>query len=405
MGPVAQARPGGCGRRCGLLLGRPPRRGGRVPSLPQPRPIPTLNNHSWLDASSSRTFDILAIYYGSDANFSCTACVAVYRGQGPKWQLIRQVLRSQEWHALHPRYGVVMLADDDVIMSTHVLSEAFRIFRARGLVLAQPSVCDHPQSSTLQPVVNQRKSLFMRCGWAQCFWGRVGGAQVDWGEVPQQWGKEGSAPSRACLAGQDLLQAGTAQQTKHLRELRPVLSPGRASSAHSLPDGKHDADLLSTPCPRYTAFVEIMVPMVRMDVLHRVIGPTLDEAYCGWGESQCGGGRGWDMRRAHGQDGELRAGPRAVLAWHARGFKLRGSYCPGSSLQRQIVLPGDSGLAMPYSLFPLIPRQTTGLDIVWPFLLGYPKDTVGIIDSVCAFHPAAQLDKVSTYGFQNPMAR
>lgn len=60
---------------------------------------------------------------------------------------------------------------------------------------------------------------------------------------------------------------------------------------------------------------------------------------------------------------------------------------------------------MPYSLFPLIRRQTTGLDIVWPFLLGYPKETVGIIDSVCAFHPAAQLDKVSTYGFQNPMAR
>lgn len=141
-----------------------------------------------------------------------------------------------------------------------------------------------------------------------------------------------------------------------------------------------------------------MVPMVRMDILNRVVGPTLEEAYCGWGEAA-----GVRPGRCFGH--APRRGPEAVRS-HGAVALLR----PPKVLYTPVAHPLLHGSAPEHLLCPSarahpLPRPAAGLDIVWPFLLGYPKDSVAVIDSICAFHPVAQLDKVSTYGFRNPKAR
>jgi hypothetical protein len=72
------------------------------------------------------------------------------------------VINSKEWSWLAPRYDTVMMADDDLLMSTHTINEAFRIFTRHNLSLAQPSVCQHSQSYSLQPAVMQQEGIFLR---------------------------------------------------------------------------------------------------------------------------------------------------------------------------------------------------------------------------------------------------
>lgn len=37
-----------------------------------------------------------------------------------------------------------------------------------------------------------------------------------------------------------------------------------------------------------------------------------------------------------------------------------------------------------------------GLDFVWPYLLHYPRDKIGVIDEVCVFHPPTSRAKGNT---------
>lgn len=126
--------------------------------LPSPLPLWC----SWFDDRAHAQFDLVGIYYGNDAGFRCPQCRALFRGTGPKWKLLGGMLQNQDWLELSQDYDTVMLADDDLIMSTHTLNEAFRLFNKYNLSLAQPSVCGSPGSSSIQSVVMQQEEVFLR---------------------------------------------------------------------------------------------------------------------------------------------------------------------------------------------------------------------------------------------------
>lgn len=44
-----------------------------------------------------------------------------------------------------------------------------------------------------------------------------------------------------------------------------------------------------------------------------------------------------------------------------------------------------------------------GLDIVWPFLLGFPQDKIGIVDVVCMYHPVGETLKDRIYDIKHPL--
>ena len=66
-------------------------------------------------------------------------------GLGPCCSLL---LQTDLYKALAGKYEAVMIPDDDLLMSTHVVNTVFTLVAQYGLVLAQPSVCRHANSFT-----------------------------------------------------------------------------------------------------------------------------------------------------------------------------------------------------------------------------------------------------------------
>ncbi|KAL6766694.1 hypothetical protein ACKKBG_A37010 [Auxenochlorella protothecoides x Auxenochlorella symbiontica] len=196
------------------------------------------HNITWLDDKKHRSFDILALYVGNDPEWSCPECVAVYRRHGFSWQLLRQVSQTSVWPRVTDRYTHIMVADDDLIMSTRAINVAFDVASQYRLALSQPSVCRHPDSYTF---------------WTQVY------------QDPEK-----------------------------------VL--------------------------RYTAFVELMAPIFDMPTVTSVLLPNLDEDT-------------------------------------ATGYAL---------------------------------------DFVWPLLLDYPRDRIGVVDAACMIHPAHQSEKTAIYSLTHP---
>lgn len=48
-------------------------------------------------------------------------------------------------------------------------------------------------------------------------------------------------------------------------------------------------------------------------------------------------------------------------------------------------------------------RTGWGLDFIWPFIMGYPRDRIAVIDDVCFYHPSSQLNKQSMYKLHGGM--
>ncbi|KDD75400.1 hypothetical protein H632_c702p0, partial [Helicosporidium sp. ATCC 50920] len=123
----------------------------------------SVHDISWLDRYDSREFDLVMLYYGADhRNYTCARCSAVFASQGGKWAILNVFLSSPEWREVSRGYSRVMLADDDLLMSTHVLNRAFDIFESYELELGQISICRHPQSRTLIPVAWQEPDAILR---------------------------------------------------------------------------------------------------------------------------------------------------------------------------------------------------------------------------------------------------
>ena len=101
-------------------------------------------HNEWLKGARSRgrNWDLAAIYYGDDPNFTCQECRVVRRDKGAKWQLLYKFLKEQKgYHHLAHKYAAIMVADDDLRMSATDLNEFFDAVIAFNLTVAQPSLC------------------------------------------------------------------------------------------------------------------------------------------------------------------------------------------------------------------------------------------------------------------------
>lgn len=111
----------------------------------------------WLDRPQNATFDVIALYYGDEADsFKCPLCAAVYPMKGPAWRLYYQLTSGPFWKSIALSYDYIMLPDDDLEFSTCSINTAFDIMRRFDLILAQPSVCLGNNSSTWRPGLQQR---------------------------------------------------------------------------------------------------------------------------------------------------------------------------------------------------------------------------------------------------------
>lgn len=108
-------------------------------------PVGDTGTHTeWLKGARfrGRNWDLAAIYYGDDPNFTCKECKVVWRGHGAKWYLLYKFLRSQKgFHNLAHKYASIMVADDDLKMSAKDLNKFFDVTIAYNLTIAQPSLC------------------------------------------------------------------------------------------------------------------------------------------------------------------------------------------------------------------------------------------------------------------------
>ena len=54
----------------------------------------------WLDAPDAANFDVVAVYYGSNPNWTCPGCLHTFHGRGPKcdamqgWRVPSAMLRQ-----------------------------------------------------------------------------------------------------------------------------------------------------------------------------------------------------------------------------------------------------------------------------------------------------------------------
>lgn len=44
-----------------------------------------------------------------------------------------------------------------------------------------------------------------------------------------------------------------------------------------------------------------------------------------------------------------------------------------------------------------------GLDIIWPYLLDFPQDKIGIVDAICMYHPVGETMKDRIYDIIHPL--
>ncbi|KAH7624396.1 hypothetical protein Ndes2526B_g00590 [Nannochloris sp. 'desiccata'] len=116
----------------------------------------------WMDRPEAATFDIIALYFGDNATYSCPLCAAVVHAKGPKWRLYLDFSNSEKWSTLASQYDYIMLPDDDLHMNTCAINKVFSIMRTYDLIMAQPSVCHARGSATWRPELHQTPQYLLR---------------------------------------------------------------------------------------------------------------------------------------------------------------------------------------------------------------------------------------------------
>ncbi|GAB4815444.1 hypothetical protein N2152v2_002490 [Parachlorella kessleri] len=103
----------------------------------------------WLSRPDRATFDLIVLYYGRNASFTCAGCTHIVHSRGPKWYLYYNLTESPLWQQLLERgYEYIMLPDDDLRMDTCQINTFFSALKEFSVVLGQPSVCRGEHSYT-----------------------------------------------------------------------------------------------------------------------------------------------------------------------------------------------------------------------------------------------------------------
>jgi hypothetical protein len=116
----------------------------------------------WMDRPEAATFDIIALYFGDNATYSCPLCKDVVHAKGPKWRLFLDFSNSENWSTLSSKYDYIMLPDDDLHMNTCAINKVFSTMKTYDLLMAQPSVCHARGSATWRPELHQNPSYLLR---------------------------------------------------------------------------------------------------------------------------------------------------------------------------------------------------------------------------------------------------
>jgi len=93
---------------------------------------------SWLADRPNRTFDVLLVHYGADANYGRSDADYYASRQGFKWELIDFALR--EFRAAVERYDYVWCPDCDIRATTEQVNRLFDLAHEHRLQLAQPAI-------------------------------------------------------------------------------------------------------------------------------------------------------------------------------------------------------------------------------------------------------------------------
>src|SRR5215469_4320961 len=95
----------------------------------------------WLSGDGPRRWDLVVAYYGdSDREFSelSELCNYSYRTRGFKYQNLKKLLVQDP--RFFDRYSHVWACDDDIVMSTPQINQAFELTEELGFWVAQPAV-------------------------------------------------------------------------------------------------------------------------------------------------------------------------------------------------------------------------------------------------------------------------
>eukprot|EP00887_Chlorella_sp_A99_P007455 scaffold2.g7455.t1 len=228
--------------------------------------------HTWLDNPASRTWDILALYYGTDPEFACAECLAVVRTQGAKWHLLWEFSKTELFREVFApgRYDAVMLPDDDLLMSTHAINTCFALLRRHDLLLAQPSVCKHANSFTWIASSVQRAGLVLHYSAMVEIMARAGGAHHLNAQPP-------AAAGLLCLAA---APSALSPPGPTLALLTPPCLPPCLPQCPVIEINT----FLKARTGEPAAAVEAAVAMGDMGCAAAcVVVPTLEDAYTGWG--------------------------------------------------------------------------------------------------------------------------
>jgi hypothetical protein len=94
----------------------------------------------WLAGDAPRRWDLVAAYYGDDDDeFAAISnlCSYAFRSKGGKFQNLKKLIT--EHPAFFDRYSHVWVCDNDILMSSSQINEAFEITQRLGCWVAQPA--------------------------------------------------------------------------------------------------------------------------------------------------------------------------------------------------------------------------------------------------------------------------